>query len=163
MSITLLHNTISRVLFSLKSLGFIAVLTTLMSCGGQSAKTDPVVYAESDDPELLQARQDALDNLDYFIGSFNEHSHDTTFQYSLKADFIDNGQHEHMWISLMKIDNEQFTGYLGNNPQIVKNVKYGDMITIARSQIEDWIIVDTKSNNMEGGYSVKVLQKLEQE
>lgn len=137
---------------------------TLMSCTGQTTKTnDPVLYAESDDPELEQARKDALNNLDYFIQSFNEHSNDTKFKYSLKADFIDNGQHEHMWVSLEIIDKEQFKGYLGNEPQIVKNVKFGELITITKSQIEDWLIFDTKTNNMEGGYSVKVLQKREPE
>jgi uncharacterized protein YegJ (DUF2314 family) len=139
------------------------IFFALMSCGGQPTKTnDPVVYAESNDPELEQAKKDALNNLDYFIKSFNEHSNDTIFQYSIKADFIDYGQHEHMWVSLNKIDKEQFKGYLGNDPQIVKNIKYGDLITITKSQIEDWIIFDSKTNNMEGGYSVKVLQKREQ-
>lgn len=136
------------------------VLCILISCNGQSVKSnDPVVFAQAQDPELEKAKQDALLKLDYFIKSFNTHINDTTYQYSLKVDFIDNGEHEHMWISLNRIENGQFIGFLGNEPQIVKNIKYGDWVKITKDQIEDWIIVDIKTDSMEGGYSVKVLQK----
>jgi uncharacterized protein YegJ (DUF2314 family) len=135
----------------------------LISCSGQNAKSsDPVVYANAIDPELEKAKQDALSKLDYFIDSFNIHSNDTTFQYSLKVDFVDNGEHEHMWISLNKIVNGQFQGLLGNEPQIVKNIKFGDLVSVTKDQIEDWIIMDVKKDNWEGGYSVKVLLKRQQ-
>jgi uncharacterized protein YegJ (DUF2314 family) len=135
----------------------------LISCSGQNTKSsDPVVYAKAKDPELEKAKQDALSKLDYFINSFNAHSNDTTYQYSLKVDFVDNGEHEHMWIFLNKIINEQFQGLLENEPQIVKNIKFGDIVRVTKDQIEDWIIMDSKTNNWEGGYSVKVLQKRQQ-
>jgi len=138
---------------------FIALLL-MVSCGRHSSKSnDPIVYAQADDPELEQARNEATNSLDYFIKSFSDHKSDSIFSYSLKADFVDNGQHEFMWIDLEKIENEQFIGYLGNEPQIIKNVKYGEMITIDKSQIEDWIIVDSRTNTWEGGFSVKVFLK----
>jgi uncharacterized protein YegJ (DUF2314 family) len=138
---------------------FIAFLL-IVSCGRPSSKSsDPVVYAEADDPELLQARNEAIKNLDYFVGSFSEHHNDTIFKFSVKADFVDNGQHEHMWIDLQKIENDQFIGYLGNEPQIVKNVKYRDSVSINKSQIEDWLIVDSRTNQYEGGFSAKVFLK----
>ena len=63
----------------------------LVSCGRSSSKSyDPVVYAEPDDPELLQARNEAIKSLDYFISSFSEHHNDTNLNFSIKADFIDN-------------------------------------------------------------------------
>jgi uncharacterized protein YegJ (DUF2314 family) len=144
---------------------FLLLITTclLISCGGQTKKPDdPVVFAAANDPELEQAKKDALSTLNYFIKSFNSHSSDTTFSFSLKADFVDNGEHEHMWISLIKIENEKFQGFLGNEPQIIKNIKFGDLTIISKDQIEDWIIFNTKTNNFEGGYSAKVLQKREQ-
>jgi uncharacterized protein YegJ (DUF2314 family) len=135
----------------------------LISCSGQSTKSkDPIVYAQAKDPELEQAKRDAISTLDYFIKSFNSLSSDTTHHFSLKADFIDNGEHEHMWISLNRIENENFQGKLGNDPQIIKNIKYGDLVKITRDQIEDWIILDTKTNKWEGGFSAKVLQKRQQ-
>lgn len=138
---------------------FIAILL-IVSCGRHSSKTnDPVVFAQADDPELEQARIEAINSLDYFIKSFSDHRSDSIFNFSVKADFVDNGQHEFMWIDLKKIENELFIGYLGNEPQIIKNVKYGELISIEKSQIEDWIIVDSGTNTWEGGFSVKVLMK----
>jgi len=144
---------------------FMLLITTciLISCGGQSKKSnDPVVFAQGNDPELEQAKKDALSTFDYFIKSFNSHFTDTTYSFSLKADFTFNGEHEHMWISLNKIENDKFYGLLGNEPQIIKNIKYGDLVNISKDQIEDWIIFNTKTNNFEGGYSAKVLQKRQQ-
>lgn len=146
-----------------KTLLLLIATCFLISCGGQSTKSnDPVVYGQGNDPELEQAKKDALSTLDYFIKTFNYHSSDTTYHFSLKADFIDNGEHEHMWISLNKIENTKFQGLLSNEPQIIKNIKYGDLVTISRDQIEDWILLDTKTNNWEGGYSAKILQKRQQ-
>ena len=131
----------------------------LTSCNGQSTKSkDTVVYAESNDPELEKAKQDALLNLGSFIESYNAHSNDSVYEYYLKVDFIDNEEHEHMWISVNKIENGQFEGVLSNNPQIIKNVKFGDLVKIKKDQIEDWIIMNTETDEMEGGYSVKVFQ-----
>jgi uncharacterized protein YegJ (DUF2314 family) len=143
---------------------FILFFATIFysSCRGQSSKSDdPIIYAEAEDPELEKAKQGALSNLNIFIQSFNTHANDTILQYSLKADFIENDTHEHMWISLNKIENELYYGVLGNEPQLIKNIKYGDVVKITRSQIEDWLIVNTKTNDFEGGYSVKVLLKRE--
>jgi len=135
------------------------VACILISCNGQSTKLkNSVVYAESNDPELEKAKQDALLNLDNFIESYNAHSNDLVYEYYLKIDFIDNEEHEHMWVLVNKIENEQFEGVLSNEPQIIKNIKFGDLVKIKRDQIEDWIIMNTETDEMEGGYSVKVLQ-----
>jgi hypothetical protein len=48
------------------------VYLLILSCGRPSSKSyDPIVYAEADDPELLQARNEAIKSLDYFIDSFS--------------------------------------------------------------------------------------------
>lgn len=138
---------------------YLFIVFLLISCGRPSSKSnDPVFYAEADDPELLQARDEALKSLDYFISSFSEHCSDSILNYCVKADFVDNGQHEHMWIDLEKIENDQFIGYLDNEPQMVKHVNYGDSISINKGQIEDWLIVDSRTNQYEGGFSAKVFQ-----
>jgi uncharacterized protein YegJ (DUF2314 family) len=143
---------ISRVLF------FLITTLAITSCSEQTSRsTAPIVYAEEKDPELEKAKQEALETLDYFIKSFQKNSNDTIFEYSVKMDFIDNVDHEHMWIMVKKFENGVFSGYLGNEPQIVKNVKVGQYIIIDKELIEDWLIMDTKTGNWEGGYSIKVL------
>lgn len=131
----------------------------VISCNRKTNKTDdPIVSAPANDQELEMAKNKAQSNLAVFVNSFQEHTNDTTYQYSVKADFTQNGEHEHMWISLNKIDKDQFIGTLGNDPQFITNMKFGDPITLTKKQIEDWTIMNSNTNQMEGGYSVKVLQ-----
>jgi len=149
----------------MKRLFFILLLIPfLSSCGGKSNKTNvPVVEALANDPELEQAQKEALANLDYFLKTFETNTKDTSFSFSLKADFIENDEHEHMWISFNKMENGQFQGYLENDPQILKNIKYGDLVKLKKEQIEDWIIFNSKDNKMEGGYSTKVFLEREKQ
>jgi uncharacterized protein YegJ (DUF2314 family) len=143
-----------------KSFLLLIIACILVACGGQSKRTkDPVIMANAKDSELEQAKREALSTLNYFIKTYNSQSADTNFDFSIKADFVDNGVHEHMWISLNKIENEMFQGILGNEPQTINNIKYGDLTTIYRDQIEDWMIFNNKTKNFEGGYSTKVLLK----
>lgn len=131
----------------------------LAKCKGQSTNTnDSVVFREANDPELDKAKHEALSNLEYFLNSFNQHSNDGQFEYSLKADFIENGKHEHMWIDLTKYSEGKFFGTLANDPQILKRIKYRDPVEINRDQIEDWLIYDVSTENYEGGFSIKVMQ-----
>jgi uncharacterized protein YegJ (DUF2314 family) len=143
-----------------KSFLLLIIACTLIACGGESKKSkDPVIFANANDSELEQAKKDALSTLNYFIKTFNSHSSDTTYSFSIKADFVDNEIHEHMWISLNKIENERFQGILGNEPQTIKNFKYGDLTTILKGQIEDWMIFNNRTKDFEGGYSTKVFLK----
>lgn len=135
---------------------------TLISCSGPTNNktndpNDSIIYAKSGDPELEKVKQEALSNLEYFIKSFQSNSTDTIMQYYVKMDFIDNGEHEHMWVFVSKYENEEFFGFLANEPEIVKNVKNGQPLEVAKEFIEDWVIVDTRTGKKEGDYSTKVL------
>ncbi len=144
-----------------KTTFLLILLSFFLSCKEKTEKTektvDPVVYAESNDRELEDAKNQALSRLDYFINSFKKKNNDSTYIFSIKIDFIENDQHEHMWITIDRIENNKFFGVLDNDPETIKNYKLGDRITVKKEQIEDWAIMT--NNEMEGGYSVKVLQK----
>lgn len=141
-----------------KTTFLLLLLSFFLSCKEKTEKTvDPVVYAESNDRELENAKNQALSRLDYFINSFKKKNNDSTYIFSIKIDFVENDQHEHMWITIDRIENNKFFGVLDNDPETIKNYKLGDRITVKKEQIEDWAIMT--NNEMEGGYSVKVLQK----
>ena len=144
----------------IKLIAFLLITSAIIiSCNRKTSKTDdPTVTAPANDPELEMAKNKAQSNLAVFVNSFQEHSNDTVYEYAIKADFTQNGEHEHMWISVSKINNDQFIGTLGNDPQFITNMKFGDPITLTKKQIEDWMIMNNNTNEMEGGYSVKVLQ-----
>jgi uncharacterized protein YegJ (DUF2314 family) len=118
----------------------------------------PIVNAEANDPELAKATQEALSHLDKFVSSFQKNANGTKYAYFLKTDFVDNGSHEHMWISITKIENGRYYGVLDNDPVTVTNVKAGDAVNITKDQIEDWLIMNNKSGEMQGNYSQKVFE-----
>jgi uncharacterized protein YegJ (DUF2314 family) len=136
--------------------------TITLACNGQTNQTnDPIVFREAADPELEAAKQEALSRLEYFITSFHQHPEDSTLQFSLKTDFEENGEHEHMWIGVTQINNGKFVGVLRNDPQLIQSFQYGDTVEITKEQIEDWIIYHTDTDSLEGGFSIKILQSRE--
>lgn len=144
---------------NIRTIIFLSITSiVLISCSGKTDKSkDQIVYAESGDPELENAKQEALSNLDYFIKSFESNSNDTILEFYVKMDFIDNGEHEHMWIYVSKFANEKFFGFLANEPEIVKNVKIGQPLEVTKDLIEDWVILDSRTGKKAGDYSTKVL------
>jgi uncharacterized protein YegJ (DUF2314 family) len=134
-------------------------LSAILSCNRQPKSTDdPIVNAAADDPELEEAQKVAQSKLEYFSNSFTSSSTDTIFDFLIKADFIENSQHEHMWVSIIAIENNNFRGTLENDPQIINNIQFGDIVTIQKDQVEDWMIVNKNTMTWEGGYSIEVFQ-----
>lgn len=131
----------------------------MLSCKEKTTKSDdPVIYADANDKELEQAKIEALTKIDFFIESFNKHSNDTVYMFSLKKDFVENGEHEHMWVIVKKIENNKFVGILDNEPQTIRDYRLGDKVTMNKEEIEDWVIYNSTTQEMEGGYSIKVFQ-----
>ncbi|MDD4993763.1 MAG: DUF2314 domain-containing protein [Paludibacter sp.] len=136
-------------------------LVTLSCKHKTNQAIDPIINAEANDKELEKAKTEALKRFDYFIESLKKHAADTAYMYSLKIDFVENDQHEHMWVNITKMENDTFVGILGNEPQIIKNYKFGDKVIIKKEQVEDWILYNSITKKMEGGYSIEVFQNRE--
>ncbi len=119
--------------------------------------TDPRVAVTADDPRLIDAKQQALKNLDFFIEMLGKHGLDTTYMFSIKADFEEDGKHEHMWIETGRYENGVFYGVLGNMPQMITSHKFGDKVSINRDAVEDWMIETPETDSIMGAYSVKAL------
>lgn len=140
------------------SLLLVITLLTVVSCSGQTNKTDdPIVLANGADPELENARKEAMSMLGYFITSMDQHSKDTLTEFYVKMDFVDKDEHEHMWVFVYRYEKDMFHGYLANVPTIVKNAVYGQPIEVRKSAIEDWMILDLRTDKREGAFSSKVL------
>lgn len=93
---------------------FLFAVCLLVSCGHQPINpADPVVFAKAEDPELEKAKKEAVSKLDYFIESFRAHERDTTYHYSLKADFIEKGEHYTIDFSYSnQINKKQLSSYI---------------------------------------------------
>jgi len=47
-------------------------------------------------------------------------------------------QREHMWVKITDMtEEEDLVGVLANNPCVVKNLQYGDLVTVKMNEIED--------------------------
>ncbi len=73
----------------------------------------------------------------------------------MKAPIHDGDQTEHFWIVNVTYENETFSGRIGNDPGIVKNVKTGQAWKIKKDEISDWMY--TKGDRIHGGFTIDPL------
>lgn len=75
--------------------------------------------------------------------------------FSVKAPITDSNGTEHFWITDISFENDAFTGKIGNEPGVVKNVKEGQAWTVKKDEISDWMY--TKGDRIHGGYTIDPL------
>ena len=75
--------------------------------------------------------------------------------FSVKAPITDENGTEHFWLTDVSYNNGVFTGLIGNDPGIVKNVKFGQSWDIQRDLISDWMFI--RSEMIHGGYTIDPL------
>jgi uncharacterized protein YegJ (DUF2314 family) len=115
----------------------------------------PVVQAE--DEELMDAAVDeARRRLPEFVRAFHSRTPDQFF--SVKAPFEDEKHGEWMWVRVLSIAGNTFTGELGNAPVYLKNVREGDIVTVKADEIGDWLYILNEREKV-GGFSIPVVLK----
>ena len=114
--------------------------------------SDPVFESGKSDAALQEAKREAFQTFPTFYNAFSEgRGQDHAIKFPCRED----GQVEHMWLHVSSIDGDTITGKLGNEPQIIKGVRCGQILTVPFDELEDWLYIE--SGEMRGGYSVKVL------
>jgi uncharacterized protein YegJ (DUF2314 family) len=120
---------------------------------------DKVVSLSADDTSLKAYKDKAQKELQYLIDFMNDHEKDDElFRYAVKADFVEDGHSEHMWVQVNEIKDGYFFGQLANEPNTIKNIKYGDKVTVKRDDVEDWILQDFLTHTKVGGYSSEYIR-----
>ncbi len=129
-----------------------------ISCGlFSSGKNDPVINVAEDDAEMNNAIAKAQEALPLFIKAFQSPSPtQTDFSIKVRFPYGTDGAAEHIWIGELTYNNDQFEGTIGNDPEYVTGLKYGDHVTIKTSDITDWMIID--GGKMLGGFTYHVLR-----
>jgi len=69
----------------------------------------------------------------------------------------DNGEREHIWFTPITIDEKQVTATCANDPEGVTGLKFGDLRTVDRSTVSDWMIME--NGKCYGGYTIRVLSE----
>lgn len=132
----------------------------------QAVKKNDIQYSavelSKEDKVFLALKDTAQKHLQMFIDNLNAHGRDSkNYQFAVKSDFVQNGNHEHMWSRIYEYKNGVFKGVFIDSAFTVKNIRKGDNVNINRNKIEDWLIHDAINNKSTGGFSMKYLESKE--
>lgn len=125
--------------------------------------SSPVVFADPDDPAMLEAMEGARSTFKYLW-------RELTWEYrriipalemsAVKAAFSDPGRPledtEHMWLSELRFDGESIAATLLNAPNQLTSVAEGDRVEMSLDQIEDWMYV--LEGRVYGGFTIQVMR-----
>ncbi len=114
-----------------------------------------LVRVDSDSPEMVEAVANARKTLPYFWDRRSTALNPD--DYLVKIAIEDGEMTEHFWLNNPSLNGDEVTGQIGNDPGIVKNVKYGETVTVPESKISDWMY--SEGDKMHGNYTARVLAK----
>lgn len=153
-------------------LGTMLLGTALVGCGSKTndavlrAGRDRVIAVKGTDAEMNAAVAKAKANLGSFISALQRPT-PTQRYFAVKVPFRERGQTEHMWVTKLSYDSKKqtFRGILSNAPNLVHNVKQGQIVSVKRSEVSDWVYADGKNARGEdklfGAYTSAVLEARE--
>lgn len=145
--------------------GFIFVALIILCLGCQKKSKDTATpdgnpsgihTLEGSDAEMnkaIEAARSSLSEFEQAIRSNNAHYE----LFALKVMFPDEvGGFEHLWITDIFLEDQQYHGFVGNEPQYTLAVEVGQEVTIDPEEISDWMYVE--SGTLRGGYTLRVLR-----
>jgi uncharacterized protein YegJ (DUF2314 family) len=140
----------------MKYLACALVLLTICGCGKGKKPVDKVVMVKNDDAEMNAAIQKAKETvLPEFVPALQTRKAGQT-GFAVKYPVKDGEQLEHMWISGVTYDGQKFTGRVDNDPNLVKNVKLGQSLSVSPEEISDWMYVD--KGKLVGGFTLRAMR-----
>jgi uncharacterized protein YegJ (DUF2314 family) len=149
-----------KALSKLKSLFVLAgvafALTFVTSCSSHRSTDDKTINVSADDPEMNAAIEKARSSLPGFWQIYDTRPNGES-DFCLKVKITDKDQVEHFWVINIERKDGKIFGTINNDPDIVKNVKLGDRITVNEADISDWLYI--RNEKMVGNYTLRVLLK----
>ncbi len=129
-------------------------LALLAGCGAKHP-ADRVTTVEDDDPQMNAAIDKARSSVNSFIQALKSPKPGQA-GFSVKKPFQDDHGGEHIWLTPVQYDGQNFQGMVNNEPVTVKNVKFGDRVSVAPTEISDWMYID--NGRLVGGETLRVLR-----
>lgn len=131
----------------------VSVLLISLSCLFFGCSKKPETLAgDYDQAEMDAAISRARSETDVFIKVLASNDADS---FSVKAPITDSNGTEHFWITDVRFVDGMFIGLVGNDPGIVKNVRFGQEWKIKKEEISDWMYI--RSDRIHGGYTIDPL------
>jgi uncharacterized protein YegJ (DUF2314 family) len=114
-----------------------------------------IVMREQHDPELLQAKEEALKQWPKFLDAFSKKTKDQSFY--VKTCLSDGAKSEHFWISVQSMNGKIINGKIDNDPYSVKGFYLGQPLQVRVDDIEDWLYYEGKERR--GGFTMTVFMR----
>src|SRR5262245_2989953 len=136
-----------------------AIVLTLAACERSTierAERDEITHMSSEEPAMRKAFEQARSRLDDFL-RLAASPQEGTSDYALKVPISDGRNTEYFWVTRFTNEGDAFTGYLGNEPRLVKRYKIGERFQFERKQVVDWTYIDNKTNRMMGNFTACAL------
>ena len=108
-----------------------------------------VAYATANEA-LAEARKKARDTLPRFVSLMQSGMKAT---YTVKFPLTQNGKTEHIWLQVADVKEGAFVGLLANTPVNGTKYKMGQPMTVANSDVEDWMV--RTPDAIYGGYTAR--------
>lgn len=119
------------------------------------ASEPPVVpVAPEHDKALAAAAAEARRRWPEFVAAFT-HRHPEQL-FSVKTALTVDGETEHIWVNVDRLESDTIHGRLGNDPVALGTLKCDDPVSLSAEAIEDWIYV--LSDKPVGGFSIAAVE-----
>jgi uncharacterized protein YegJ (DUF2314 family) len=118
---------------------------------------DKVIRVPTSDATMNAAIEKARASLDDFLKIADAPPADVE-SASIKVKIVDQKQSEHFWVTPFKHEGDRFAGVIANEPQLVKNVTFGQVYQFTRADISDWMI--RRGGRIHGAYTLRALLPL---
>jgi len=116
--------------------------------------SDNVVAYSTANEAIAEARRKARDTLPRFVDLLKSGMKAT---FTVKFPLMQNGQTEHIWLQVDHAQGSIFVGRLANEPVNGSKYKIGQVMTVARGDVEDWMV--RTSDAIYGGYTTRYALK----
>lgn len=141
-----------------KTTYLILFLIVMAACNNHSkSKEYKIVALTKDDSTFLALKDTAQVHLLTFVNIVKLHGKDKKYKLAVKSDFVEKGVHEHMWSRIYEYNNGVFKGEFADSAIDLKNIKFGNAVSISQDGIEDWSIYNTVTHESSGNFSDKYL------
>lgn len=121
------------------------------------ANNPPVLYVEDVDAEMNAAISTAKKTLPFFEKNWQTMESDgVSVKFAVPTS---DGELEHIWFTPTSFNGNEVTGRCANDPVKVPSLKLGDIRTVSRDDVSDWMII--VGNRCFGGYTIRVLSQRE--
>ena len=119
----------------------------------------PIVTVKDDDPEMVEAVQEARARWGEFVAAFDARhaGPEECPPFAIKAPFSDGENTEFMWVEVTGIEQGVVYGILKNEPAQLPDLHEGSRVTVPESDVNDWLCV--QGSEPLGAFTMKVLAK----